>query len=971
MHPAHQPRPRPPAQRAPSSRLTALPTPLSPRRSRPSALAASPASAPAPHASHASPGPVPVWSSAIPPDTPPLGIEEQLGASSVREDESNKVAREYAQNAASPSPEFIPTSTAHKAQTMASIHSTTGNEAGIVEPRVHIGPNHDDDHHDTQQDLQAAAVAQEGKAFVLDAELLATMSREELEKMLSEADRIIRDKEQELSVFTTAGEGLLKEYHSLRDRHESLLSRQRSTSGASIATLRPSRLCSDTLSPSSAADTGSQRGSRISLGAISASAAHHRRISSGRTGIASSSSYVFSSSSSSTSLGSANATPPHSMRFPPTADSGSPSSSPTTLRTHRLISSSSVASLFAPPARTVLSPKMSSTNAVDSQDIERLNHLNYSLAQRVEELEAESEISEREGRKKLRRLEKELVALKEDLEHSEGRNVALELENQAKKKGNNGSKSGRNSSVVTEDKQAESDSSLSDFTAEIELGEARSTPRSESSFSSRAVTTSPSPSRFLAAPSLLRFRSPGNSSSRLRAVSSTSSLASLPRAPLFDLSVLDAQQDELLNQLIAKIDELQDANEAILEEREDMEEKLEIAREEVREWMGKCEELEDHQHKIEYDGTDRRAIGWLDDESARPETRLSRFNVDQLNNPRSGSPTPPSSVRPELGRSLRNELCALWPEDASTAQALDDADLTDEDEDEAEADPSASVILPDTTLSNLHVQRIRRHNPRRTITPLSFAQRSTSTAHNLVAPGSLGHTTLDGPSYDALARRAEELEPVWADESIPERARIASGNMGKQRLIAPPGADANGESGDSRQLRSKKERRDKKKSSRRKSKHLGLSDIHFGSDEEETDNGSTSQSRRTLALRRLGLEASSRNTSRMFQRPESEQPTVQDLPDEEDDADSIVSSNYDLLDNRDNLDSNDFYPITLRARYHPRMLTHMMRDRAIRHVVTLITWLRFLIVLAMALSYAVYQGPRKTLGLVDGRRNLR
>jgi hypothetical protein len=115
-------------------------------------------------------------------------------------------------------------------------------------------------------------------------------------------------------------------------------------------------------------------------------------------------------------------------------------------------------------------------------------------------------------------------------------------------------------------------------------------------------TTSPSPSRFLTAPpSLSHFRAPGNGVSRLRAVSSTSSLASLPRVPLFDPSLLDAQQDELLNQLIAKIDELQEANEAILEEREDMEEKLEIARDEVREWMGKCEDLEqEQQQRIEW-----------------------------------------------------------------------------------------------------------------------------------------------------------------------------------------------------------------------------------------------------------------------------------------------------------------------------------------------------------------------------------
>lgn len=248
----------------------------------------------------------------------------------------------------------------------------------------------------------------------------------------------------------------------------------------------------------------------------------------------------------------------------------------------------------------MFSPKSSSAGAIDAHEVENLSHLNYTLTQRVEELEAETEFTEKEGRKKLRRLEKELLALKEDLERSEGRNAALEMEKEVEKKGKtdygrewdenlseseDGSSSRRSSSRASHADPEEE--------AEIDLGEV-------STDTIHPPSASPPTSRFLTTtPGLSNLRSPGNGVSRLRAVSSTSSLAPLPRPSPFDPSLLDAQQDELLNQLIAKIDELQEANEAILEEREDMEERLEIAREEVREWMGKCEELEG-QNRIEW-----------------------------------------------------------------------------------------------------------------------------------------------------------------------------------------------------------------------------------------------------------------------------------------------------------------------------------------------------------------------------------
>ncbi|GAA6010844.1 hypothetical protein JCM11491_004562 [Sporobolomyces phaffii] len=993
------PRPRPP-QRAPSSRFTTLPTPLSPRRSRPSAL--SNATSPAvDHASSASASfPSPVWSSSVPPDTPPLGtdrdtepIDPPRAAQRGDCDGDNtpiQVAREDDNGGGSTTP----------TSTLPFLHATTDTSRDGLDGQnsqaeaVSRSSTHSRSHFNfvLDDDSTTTTTPDEGAhGLVLDPNVLGQMSREELEKMLSQADRIIREKEQELSVFTSAGEGLLQEYHNLRNRHENLLSRQRSTSGASASPLRPSRLSSVGLSPSHArlpSDSGSQRGWRNSLGPSTsgAGAGRHRRVSSGRVGIASSTSYVFAPSGSTNSLVNSSSTvtttPPHTIKVE-TIGGPSPSTSPTALRSHRFTSSTSVASLFAPPPRTATAMSPTGAAGVDAHEVEHLSYQNYSLTQRVEELEAESEFAEREGRKKLRRLERELLAMKQDLERSEGRNAELEQERQRgdEKKGARRERERSRGDSSAEEREAGDgdDDAAANATFTSPRTPLVGTDQDKGGATDHAdrAPTSPSPSRFLTAPAnLSSFRAPGNGVSRLRAVSSTSSLASLPRIPLFDPSLLDAQQDELLNQLIAKIDELQDANEAILEEREDMEEKLEIAREEVREWMGKCEDLEE-QHKLEWEGNDQRAIAWLDDSSATTERR-SRFDSARQPDSRDGSPTPPSTARPDLGRSLRNELSGLWSQDSSTSRQDPDTIEVTDDEEESQVGVEDSIVVHSSSnvsgasMANLNVPRIRRRNPRRTITPISFSQRSTSTADDLVISGTLGTTgKLDSRGYDDFATRAEKLEPVWADETDPLAGRLEGPAQDKQRLLEAPESATQRDERDPRVLQSKK----RGQKVRKKSKHLVLSSIRFGSDDE--DDMSTPVARRTLALRRLGLEASSRHTSRMFTQPRQDESAATQAPDDDedvnddcDDAASIVSSNYDLVDPRDNLASNDYYPVTLRARYHPRMLTSMMRDSAVRHVVTLITWLRFLVVLAMALSFAVWQGPRKTLGLVDGRRRL-
>ncbi|GAA6064772.1 hypothetical protein JCM10212_006321 [Sporobolomyces blumeae] len=1022
MHPPDpsrpQARPRPPLQRAPSSRLTALPSPLSPRRQRTAKAGGAGSVDRSSTASLASVAPSnlrsPAWSSSVPPDTPPLA-QEDFADRPKREAGAEEIARLAGQDQREDAPgstivSSIPFPT--KRDEAPSLEVSFDHEDHLVatrdaESRQPLSSTTTDEHRSPGAPLGAREpTLDETATSVFDPSMLGMLSRDELEKMLREADRVIRAKEEELSVFTAAGEGLLQEYHNLRNRHESLVARQRTVSGSSHASpLRPSRLSSVGLSPSRArvpSDTYPRhRTSRSSLGPPTDtihSTVHHRRISSGRGSIVASSSYVFNPSPpGSTFLGNpatrTNLTPPQSIRIE-TTGSGSPNTSPTALRTHRFTSSSSVSSLFAPPPRTVLSPKSPGAGAVDPQEVESLSNLNYALTLRVEELEAESELVEKEGRKKLRKLEKELMALKEDLERSEGRNASLEQEKEHAGKGkaranrdsepepseSEGGGSDRGHPAPATETSVESRRTLSP----VRLDDGADTPGT--------VSPSPSPSRFLTAAPTLSLRSPGNGVPRLRAVSSTSSLAPLPRVAVFDPSLLDAQQDELMNQLIAKIDELQDANEAILEEREDMETRLEIAREEVREWMGKCEELEE-QHRIEWNGLPQQQIGWLDDDEA---SRPTRFAASSNSSSREGSPTPPSTLRLQFKQSLRNELSGLWSQDTpepdqdSSAEEEDCPQTLDEDASRG----AGSIVIHSTNASEAsdpptptrdRPRPIRNRN-RRTITPISFSlrRRAQTTADDIVPAGSLAGAIPNSKTYDELSTLADSLEPAWADEKPVEKLRLAGQGGPPQRLLEAPGSTLSPEEPHRGKFGRGKAERGRKKS--KKNKALVLAGIRFGSDEEDSEDDmrsealSTPGARRTSALRRLGLEASLRSTSRNFSRP-GQPPTTyapstvldedgeQDVDD--DDAASVVSSNYDLVDTRDRLSSTDYYPLTLRARYHPKMLANMMKDSAIRHVITLVTWVRLFVVLAMAVGFAVWQGPRKTLGLVDGHRRLR
>ncbi|GJN87874.1 hypothetical protein Rhopal_000829-T1 [Rhodotorula paludigena] len=667
-----------------------------------------------------------------------------------------------------------------------------------------------------------------------------------------------------------------------------------------------------------------------------------------------------------------------------------PSGSPLATRS-RFASNASGLSTFSPATKTLFSPSHA------ANEVASLSQLNYALTLQLNDLQSDSELADREAGKKLRKLERELQVLREECEHLEARNATLETEAElAKSRENELYRSTRASLTPKRDA--------------VELAEAEATPP----FSWRDGESTPirpvdpiddeqpadSPLRNFALPTQLvedadivpavslpddfpRFPSylaadptdAGLLSTPLfpRSVSrsvSTSSLAPLPPPMQLDPS-LEQQADELVEQLMSRIEELQDLNEVIVEEREEMMERLEEAERDAVEWRERWEELEEqnmHDRLIGWDGP-RAAIAWHSDNDAdsdaplplprlrtRRITRRSRLLTQNSDTPptlsppsvfsgrdRSNSPTPNSSPQFERPkRALSYELGAPWQESQHSAHQEHGLD----------GPRSAGPCL----------SKARRSAPAPVRKRPTSDSPPVTTADDLLPSGSLrwaGHP--DADTYDQLEHAASRLLPSWADDEIDLEALSPSRPTTFKRIKGPVA----GEDDDEIAPRPWKGKGGKKGKVRVR-KFDRYDDGFDDNLQDEVEGRSSAFSRRSVALRRLDREASTRiglNLVRFAQDSGS-------ASERDSDADSTISSDYDRLDHSLRRRS-DYYPLAVRARYHPRMLASMMSDSALRHVVSLITWIRFLVVLSIAVLYSVWQGPKKTLGLVDGRRRLR
>lgn len=276
-------------------------------------------------------------------------------------------------------------------------------------------------------------------------------------------------------------------------------------------------------------------------------------------------------------------------------------------------SSSSVASLFASAPRIAKAP-------ASPHELQTLSQANHDLAVQLSELEADSELAEQEAGRRLRKLERELMGLRKELERVEERNLLLEEE-----------RDGVPSSWVPVQQEHKEEA---ESTPRTRGWRTRSSPTTSDDNDDEqedfappapAVPTSHwSPDTPTAGAAARLRRTPGNGTPRAlvdspaAAPTSSGVAAAVVDSPLVSASAQEAQeeaewrahnerereqqQDELVALLMAKIDELQETNAGIEDERVEMSERLEMATREVEVFKRKCEELEEVQEEV--------GVGW-------------------------------------------------------------------------------------------------------------------------------------------------------------------------------------------------------------------------------------------------------------------------------------------------------------------------------------------------------------------------
>lgn len=334
-------------------------------------------------------------------------------------------------------------------------------------------------------------------------------------------------------------------------------------------------------------------------------------------------------------------------------------------------------------------------------------------------------------------------------------------------------------------------------------------------------------------------------------------------------------------------------------------------------------------------------------------------------------------------RTLGSELGSQWDDEDNQSARNDDEE--EEDDGTEQASSAGTWTAP------------QRFGERRLRTQSSFARDDLDTSFPMFECGSLRQSgPADEEDYEQLARVADELPAAWEGEDgfssprKPGNARYSdwvTGDAGdddhwKNRVYPETeefGPDNRGmiESKEMVQSRASTMRRRKGKGkaamrSRGRSpfvKRRGqgtTNDQQLYQDEEDL----SPLSRRELALRRLGLSqrSASATSSRSISPTPSRRHHTDDEDDEysdeystssrsdEDDRNSILSD-YDHLDSRGDLTlrGTDYYPVALRARYHPRMVALRMTDRAVQHLVDLVTYIQFFVVLGLALAFALWQ----------------
>ncbi|KAI8450496.1 hypothetical protein BY996DRAFT_6417313 [Phakopsora pachyrhizi] len=443
----------------------------------------------------------------------------------------------------------------------------------------------------------------EQEPSAISLEWISHKTREELESLLIAADRVIRERERDLGIAASIGKSLLENNIALRARQEKLLeqssplpSTPNAQRAANFNTLNNSSSRSEYIearpppSPLYPDDSRFELDNTTPQAKLNFSASPistHKRVDS-----------MFSNTSQ--------------ENFTPSAQK---CTLPPVLRSaHSSLSSASSTSVAIPLNHVHRTPSTASSAA-----IHRLAQQNEYLAERLAELEAETAESEIQGRKRLRKLVKELDSLRADLRQTEERNAVLEEErlnnNHNHRQSNLTGVESMVDEIVGGMKRVimEDDDEVSD----------QAPPRRKIPQNSRKITPTFIPIFDRPAANVTSepiADSPQNLYSR--ANSRSSSVSNLSFSNDLEKTINPAER-ALVSQLMIKISELKDGQEQFEQEREQMKQRLIAAQEEVDSMRLLVEEAEGeliHYKQLSLDDTPAPGlIGWesgdVDDEN--------------------------------------------------------------------------------------------------------------------------------------------------------------------------------------------------------------------------------------------------------------------------------------------------------------------------------------------------------------------
>ncbi|CDZ98816.1 HAP1, N-terminal [Phaffia rhodozyma] len=524
-------------------------------------------------------------------------------------------------------------------------------------------------------------------------------SREELDRLLLEADKVIRERERELELAASIGKSLLENNIALRKRHESLLASLPETMPTSHR--RPVRPSAVTASSWVTDDSDAQLDqpapdSRPELHTPARSRVH---------------SFGLYSHSFQESL------EPDEELFqsydrPPSRAPEFLSSS-SSAKTNVLDAASHMASTTTESSPTSATfsgtitrhRRRQSSLSASPQALAFLREQNHELAVQLEALQEETEDADQTGKKKLRKLEKEIGSLRAALEGTEAivdtlreKNQTLEQEvGKRSSRGDNFANSSRDGGWA-ERRRAR-------LEQEIEENNVNS-DRNSSALESRKLSTN-EPSSASSSPSSDRASGfkPKNAPAEDGSPIETSSLSPSisPRARSLSLlgpelsakssprkihpQTADSETEKaLISQLLKKIEELEHANTDIRKKRDEMDAKLDKAKKEGDELKGVYEILESEVEKAGLEVID------LDEQTDKAEDDSRSGRRPTRSSSRKGSPSLITSEN-------KARLIPTTPGRSPTTSSLEikffssSPPITDRLSDSNALSPSPSVLL--------------------------------------------------------------------------------------------------------------------------------------------------------------------------------------------------------------------------------------------------------------------------------------